>query len=49
MLEFNNIFYKKKVPESVAAKEPLADKVQPHGMALINFTLTEHMIEDKIA
>ena len=24
------------------------EKVQPHGMELINFTLTEHLIEEKI-
>lgn len=26
----------------------LNDKLQPHGMPLINFTLTEHLIEEKI-
>jgi hypothetical protein len=26
----------------------MKEKVQPHGMELINFTLTEHLIEEKI-
>ena len=28
--------------------EPLGNQLQPHGMALINFTLTEHLLDAKV-
>lgn len=48
--EFNKICHAKEMP-TVAAKTTqgtLKERLQPHGMELINFTLTEHMLEEKI-
>lgn len=50
MKEFNQIFYGKTQPVNRAPpKEPLNQQVQPHGMQLINFTLTEHLLQEKIS
>lgn len=49
MNEFTKIFYGKERPApNPETRPPLAEKLQPHGMPLINFTLTEHLIEEKI-
>ena len=31
-----------------SSRRSLKSEIQPHGMNLINFTLTEHLLEDKI-
>ena len=49
MREFSQIFYGKERPApKPEPKQPLAEKLQPHGMPLINFTLTEHLIDEKV-
>ena len=49
MQEFNQIFYGKEVKEQPKKRqEPLGKELQPHGMALINFTLTEHLLDEKV-
>lgn len=52
MREFNQIFYNKEDPsklkDKVEPRKNLRDQIQPHGMNLINFTLTEHLLEEKI-
>lgn len=52
MREFNQIFYKKEDPsalrDKVSPRKNLKEQIQPHGMNLINFTLTEHLLEEKI-
>ena len=52
MKDFNEIFYgKEKLSAKPILNRPrgsLKEQVQPHGMELINFTLTEHLLEDKI-
>ena len=53
MSDFNQIFYNKEDPKSQTGALPkrqpeFQERVQPHGMNLINFTLTEHLIDDKI-
>lgn len=50
--EFNKIFHGRE-PNKLPQRKPkpsssLKDEVQPHGMNLINFTLTEHLLQDKI-
>jgi hypothetical protein len=50
MSDFNNIFYgrEKVVPNRDGPQQTLKEKLQPHGMEVINFTLTEHILESKI-
>ena len=52
MKEFNSIFYNKEDPtklrDKVSPRKNLKEQIQPHGMNLINFTLTEHLLEEKI-
>lgn len=49
MEEFNKIFYDQEVEKPIKEqKQPLKKEVQPHGMGLINFTLTEHMLDEKV-
>jgi hypothetical protein len=52
MKELNNITNNKELfsTQTAANKQhkPITEQVQPHGMSLINFTLTEHLLEEKI-
>lgn len=50
MNDFNNIFYgrEKAAPNREEPQRTLKEKLQPHGMEVINFTLTEHILESKI-
>lgn len=45
--EMKRIYYQKEDSKG-REQRPLQQKVQPHGMPLINFTLTEQLIEDRI-
>ena len=47
LAEFKDIFYgRKKLTEE--DDTPLQKKLQPHGQQLINFTLTEYLVDEKI-